>query len=165
MVSILATGYIHSAILVFCFRHIVCSLLTFIMMLWHSGLPNSCRFHFLTELLIVSTVSLVKTSLLFSSFSEGEYCLCEDSTPERNGRGVHSTSDGTVYTGAWTADKMNGQGHIVYASGASYEGDFVNNQFHGKGKYTWPNGSYYVGDFMENKCVCHSSLVFNIHLE
>ena len=36
--------------------------------------------------------------------------------------GTHTTADGTVYTGTWSADKMNGDGRMEFPSGARYEG-------------------------------------------
>jgi len=82
---------------------------------------------------------------------EGEYCQLDDGTTERSGHGSHTSSEGTVYVGNWSKDKMNGQGVITFPSGAVYEGEFANNQMHGHGKYTWPNQSYYIGQFSENK--------------
>ena len=86
-----------------------------------------------------------------SDFSDGEYQHGSDGSLDRNGFGVHTTSDGTVYEGEWRGDKMNGKGKLSHPSGAVYEGSFVNNQFHGNGKYTWPNQSSYEGDFVENR--------------
>ncbi|XP_052260707.1 MORN repeat-containing protein 2-like isoform X3 [Dreissena polymorpha] len=81
---------------------------------------------------------------------EGEY-IQQDGSIIRSGRGVHSTTDGSVYDGEWADDKMNGVGKLTHHSGAFYAGEFVNNQFHGRGVYTWPNESSYEGDFVENK--------------
>ncbi|KAK7442094.1 hypothetical protein BaRGS_00040536 [Batillaria attramentaria] len=81
----------------------------------------------------------------------GECIITEAGSLERTGRGTHTTTDGTIYEGEWSGDKMNGFGKLTHPSGAMYEGDFVNNQFHGKGKYTWPNHSFYEGQFVENR--------------
>lgn len=82
---------------------------------------------------------------------DGEYQHGSDGSLERNGYGVHTTTDGSVYEGEWKGDKMNGRGKLTHPSGALYEGEFVNNQFHGQGKYTWKNNSFYEGQFNENK--------------
>ncbi|XP_071950631.1 uncharacterized protein [Antedon mediterranea] len=82
---------------------------------------------------------------------EGEYCLTDDGSIERQGEGIHSSADGTCYKGQWEKDKMNGHGTLTHPGGSSYEGHFCNNQFHGRGQYTWPNGSFYEGEFNENR--------------
>nr|XP_022328185.1 MORN repeat-containing protein 1-like isoform X1 [Crassostrea virginica] len=82
---------------------------------------------------------------------DGEYQHGSDGSLERNGYGVHTTTEGAVYEGEWKGDKMNGRGKLAHPSGALYEGEFVNNQFHGQGKYTWKNNSFYEGQFKENK--------------
>ncbi|KAK3087614.1 hypothetical protein FSP39_008381, partial [Pinctada imbricata] len=82
---------------------------------------------------------------------DGEYQHGSDGSLDRCGYGVHTTTEGTVYEGEWSKDKMNGKGKLSHPSGAVYEGQFVNNQFHGNGKYTWPNQSCYEGEFCENK--------------
>ncbi|XP_068705991.1 radial spoke head 1 homolog [Montipora foliosa] len=81
---------------------------------------------------------------------DGEYIQIEEGL-QRQGYGVHTTSDGLSYHGNWDGDKMNGQGKLVHPSGALYEGKFVNNMFHGYGKYTWSDGSFYEGNFNENR--------------
>ena len=43
-------------------------------------------------------------------YLDGEFILNDDNIQERNGSGVHTTSDGAVYQGHWKDDKMNGQG-------------------------------------------------------
>lgn len=80
----------------------------------------------------------------------GEY-LINDNVLERSGKGIHTTSEGIVYDGQWSGDKMNGLGRLSFPSSAWYEGEFVNNKFHGKGTFSFANGSLYVGDFVDNK--------------
>lgn len=41
--------------------------------------------------------------------SDGEYIQTEEGL-QRQGYGVHTTSDGLNYHGHWNGDKMNGQG-------------------------------------------------------
>ncbi|XP_009890820.1 PREDICTED: LOW QUALITY PROTEIN: MORN repeat-containing protein 2 [Charadrius vociferus] len=76
------------------------------------------------------------------------------STPEgvlkRNGPGVHTGANGTMYTSSWKNDKMNGTGRLEHPSGAVYEGEFKDNVFHGAGTYTFPNGAKHIGLFNEN---------------
>ena len=82
---------------------------------------------------------------------EGEYDLNASGSIERNGSGIFTSVDGTVYSGQWSGDKMNGRGTFMHPSGMKYEGDFVNGKFEGVGKYVWPDGSYYEGEFKASK--------------
>uniref|UniRef100_A0A7M4EXW3 MORN repeat containing 2 n=1 Tax=Crocodylus porosus TaxID=8502 RepID=A0A7M4EXW3_CROPO len=114
-----------------------------------------------------SKISLKKQNNIFSSTGhdvfkvsfvfpnkdkyDGECTRTPDGVLERNGNGVHATSDGITYTGNWKNDKMNGFGRLEHPSGAVYEGEFKDNMFHGTGMYTFPNGAKYTGNFNENK--------------
>jgi len=81
---------------------------------------------------------------------DGEY-IQQDGSIIRQGKGTHTTTEGSIFEGEWSNDKMNGIGKLSHPSGGCYVGDFVNNQFQGHGQYTWPNGSSYEGDFVENR--------------
>ncbi|KAM9297171.1 MORN repeat-containing protein 2 [Morus bassanus] len=93
----------------------------------------------------------------WGSVVEGRRKSASKRTPEgvlkRNGYGVHTGTNGTMYISSWKNDKMNGTGRIEHPSGAVYEGEFKDNMFHGAGTYTFPNGGKYVGPFNENKYV------------
>ena len=54
--------------------------------------------------------------------ADGEFIRGSDGTPQRQGFGLHVTSDGNVYRGSWHEDKMNGDGCMQFESGAKYEG-------------------------------------------
>ncbi|XP_059842399.1 MORN repeat-containing protein 2 isoform X1 [Hemitrygon akajei] len=82
---------------------------------------------------------------------EGECIRIDGVGLERNGFGIHTSSNGIIYTGQWKNDKMNGHGKLVHPSGATYEGEFKDNTFHGTGIYTWPNNVKYIGNFNKNK--------------
>ncbi|KAM4694139.1 MORN repeat-containing protein 2 [Discoglossus pictus] len=82
---------------------------------------------------------------------EGEGTRTPSGALERNGKGVHRSHNGVIYTGSWKNDRMNGTGKLEHPSGAVYEGEFTDNMFHGKGTYTFPNGARYIGIFNENK--------------
>ena len=47
--------------------------------------------------------------ILLIPFSDGEYIQAEEGL-QRQGYGIHTTSDGLSYYGNWNGDKMNGQG-------------------------------------------------------
>lgn len=84
---------------------------------------------------------------------EGQYELNKATgTIERQGYGVLTSKDGTLYSGVWKNDKLNGSGSFTHTStGCKYEGDFLNGKFDGIGKYFWPDGSIYEGEFKESK--------------
>lgn len=41
----------------------------------------------------------------------------------------------------------NGHGIFTWADGSVYEGDFKDDQFHGRGEYTRADGKHYKGKF------------------
>ena len=40
---------------------------------------------------------------------------------QRQGVGVHHSLDGSVFSGAWSGDKMNGQGECIHSNGIKYK--------------------------------------------
>ncbi|KAB1267259.1 MORN repeat-containing protein 2, partial [Camelus dromedarius] len=90
-------------------------------------------------------------SLSSTCVSNGDCTRTSSGVFERNGIGIHTTPNGTVYTGSWKDDKMNGFGRLEHFSGAVYEGHFKDNMFHGLGTYTFPTGAKYTGNFNENR--------------
>ena len=71
---------------------------------------------------------------------------------KKDGYGVETFLDGSVYKGMWESGEKNGEGMIVFPDGRSFSGDFVNNYpWSGKGTLkreenfftgTLVNGSY-----------------------
>lgn len=82
---------------------------------------------------------------------EGEYQISTSGSLIRHGRGVYTCSDGVIYSGEWSGDKLNGKGYYLHPTGSKYKGDFVDGKFDGIGAYTWPDGSSYDGEFKESK--------------
>ncbi|KAB1267258.1 MORN repeat-containing protein 2, partial [Camelus dromedarius] len=101
----------------------------------------------------VSTPEVFKINFVFPNGDkyDGDCTRTSSGVFERNGIGIHTTPNGTVYTGSWKDDKMNGFGRLEHFSGAVYEGHFKDNMFHGLGTYTFPTGAKYTGNFNENR--------------
>lgn len=52
-------------------------------------------------------------------------------------------TDGKVYEGDFTENKIEGQGILMFADGNKYEGQFFDGMMHGYGQWTEKDGSYY----------------------
>ena len=74
-----------------------------------------------------------------------------ESTGERDGKGVQIWSDGSRYEGFWKNDKANGRGRLIHADGDVYEGEWADDKAHGKGVYMHMDGARYDGDWREDK--------------
>ena len=73
----------------------------------------------------------------------------------RNGEGVFTYADGSVYEGCYLNDKKNDDNAkmtIVRENKETdnYVGAFVNDVRHGIGTYTFSNGDSYTGEFKAN---------------
>ena len=90
---------------------------------------------------------------------EGEYMHTADGAVVRSGFGKHISSQGLVYEGNWTENKMNGTGCVRFPSGASYEGDIVDNKMHGNGRYKFPDEAVYEGGFLDNRLEGNGTLI------
>jgi hypothetical protein len=86
-----------------------------------------------------------------SDIYEGEFEINAAGSLVRQGQGVFTCSDGVIYSGNWSNDKMNGKGYFLHPSGSKYKGNFVDGKFDGSGSYTWPDGSSYEGEFKDSK--------------
>lgn len=69
---------------------------------------------------------------------EGEW---NEATNMRDGRGVQTWVDGSLYEGFWKNDKANGQGRLIHADGDVYEGEWRDDKAHGYGKYMHTDGA------------------------
>ena len=69
----------------------------------------------------------------------------------RDGVGKASWADGTVYEGAFKADKREGKGKLTQPDGFSYEGDWAAGEMQGQGLAVYPSGDRYEGAFVKGK--------------
>ena len=110
---------------------------------------------------VLSNISVKSGKFIFANGDvyEGQYELNSAGSVERHGFGTFTSSDGVVYSGNWSGDKMNGMGLYEHSpSGMRYEGQFVDGQFEGRGQYIWPDGYHYEGEFKGCKLEGHGQL-------
>eukprot|EP00581_Thalassiosira_minuscula_P017116 CAMPEP_0183721278 /NCGR_PEP_ID=MMETSP0737-20130205/13604_1 /TAXON_ID=385413 /ORGANISM="Thalassiosira miniscula, Strain CCMP1093" /LENGTH=1127 /DNA_ID=CAMNT_0025951261 /DNA_START=193 /DNA_END=3576 /DNA_ORIENTATION=- len=70
----------------------------------------------------------------------------------QNGWGVFRWPDGSVYEGQWKDGRRHGTSGILMASdGFRYEGSWVNNSMEGRGVATYPKGQIYDGTWVAGK--------------
>jgi hypothetical protein len=108
---------------------------------------------------------------------------------KRNGQGMLTFKDGTVYHGAFRNGKCNGfgtcqyartkdryegkwiggsrcgKGTCKYANGSEYKGEWKDDQCHGKGIFTFGNGQSYQGVWKENHFIGENAFEVNQLLE
>jgi len=80
-------------------------------------------------------------------FSNGLYKGLVNSDNQPEGQGEFWGSDGSRYSGGFTAGKMSGKGNLLHKNGSSYTGEFSDGLPQGKGECLWPDGSRYRGEF------------------
>jgi len=66
---------------------------------------------------------------------------------QKDGVGVQSWDDGTMYAGEWKKNKPHGSGREKYPDGSGYLGQFKEGRRHGMGRYLTPHGLSYLGDW------------------
>lgn len=49
----------------------------------------------------------------------------------RDGEGIQTWADGSLYEGYWKNDKANGRGRLIHADGDVYEGEWKDDKAHG----------------------------------
>ena len=70
----------------------------------------------------------------------------------QNGYGIFRWTDGSIYEGGWKDGKRHGtQGILVASDGFRYEGQWVNNSMEGRGVATYPKGQVYDGTWVAGK--------------
>ncbi|KAL3815674.1 hypothetical protein ACHAXA_006567 [Cyclostephanos tholiformis] len=70
----------------------------------------------------------------------------------QNGYGVFHWPDGTIYEGPWRDGKRHGaHGILVASDGFRYEGSWVNNTMEGRGVATYPKGQVYDGTWVAGR--------------
>ncbi|KAL7543309.1 hypothetical protein ACHAXR_012618 [Thalassiosira sp. AJA248-18] len=70
----------------------------------------------------------------------------------QNGYGIFRWADGSIYEGSWRDGKRHGTSGILIASdGFRYEGSWVNNSMEGRGVATYPKGQIYDGTWVAGK--------------
>jgi hypothetical protein len=70
---------------------------------------------------------------------------------QKEGKGVQTWVDGSIYEGYWRKDKANGRGRLIHADGDVYTGDWKDDKAHGYGVYNHTDGAKYEGDWLEDK--------------
>ncbi|KAK2384108.1 phosphatidylinositol 4-phosphate 5-kinase [Trifolium repens] len=63
----------------------------------------------------------------------------------RHGNGTQTWTDGSIYIGNWTKNKIDGRGYMKRANIGSYDGCWSNGLRHGFGVYRFANGDVYDG--------------------
>lgn len=58
---------------------------------------------------------------LSASSAVGQFVRVSGGRVQRQGVGVHYSSDGSVFSGAWSGDRMNGQGECIHGNGIKYK--------------------------------------------
>lgn len=79
---------------------------------------------------------------------EGQWIV---GTDIREGQGLQTWLDGSMYEGWWKSNKANGRGRLIHADGDVYAGDWLNDKAHGIGLYRHLDGAKYEGQWMEDK--------------
>jgi len=68
---------------------------------------------------------------------EGEW----DTKNKKDGKGVQTWVDGSLYEGYWKNDKANGRGRLIHADGDVYTGEWQDDKAHGYGVYNHTDGA------------------------
>merc|ERR1712217_724439 len=72
----------------------------------------------------------------------------------RDGHGVFTWPDGSIYTGAWRRNKANGAGWQItnrnLRRAVEYKGFWQDSMFHGMGNSKWSDGREYSGGHRED---------------
>lgn len=80
-----------------------------------------------------------------------EYIGEWDDQGRKDGQGMQTWVDGSLYEGYWTNDKANGRGRLIHADGDVYDGQWKDDKAHGIGSYAHTDGAKYEGEWYEDK--------------
>ena len=70
----------------------------------------------------------------------------------REGHGIHTEADGSLYEGQWKAGQRHGKGMQSWAaSGDKYEGEWKNDLRDGNGRLCFSDGRVYVGGWVKDR--------------
>ena len=75
----------------------------------------------------------------------------QEKAGKREGRGIHTYSDGAKYAGAWKDGKPHGKGTYTFPDGRKYEGAWGGGKYNGQGTFTFSDGAKYVGAWKDGK--------------
>lgn len=67
----------------------------------------------------------------------------------KQGQGIYTWRDGTIYKGQWSKDLEHGYGEKMFANGDTYRGGWENGIFAGQGVYRWADGASYEGQWQD----------------
>lgn len=93
------------------------------------------------------------------SYPNGSQYKGQIQNSRRNGHGVLTLADGTVYECEWKDDLHHGCVKERLPDGTKYEGLFADSQRSGHGVMTWPEGSYYSGQWARGRADGEGQLV------
>ena len=69
----------------------------------------------------------------------------------RDGHGIYTYPDGSVYNGGWYQGEKHGDGTLIYNDGSIYTGMWKGGQRHGSGTYARYMGCTYSGGWQDGK--------------
>jgi hypothetical protein len=85
-----------------------------------------------------------------SSTDSGNY-IGDVLNGKREGKGVMSYINRTVYRGDWKNDKRHGKGVLRGPNGSKYDGEWIKGHREGLGMMRYSNGDIYNGSFLHGK--------------
>jgi hypothetical protein len=68
---------------------------------------------------------------------------------QKEGPGVLTQADGTVYEGTYLAGRRVGRGIERGTDGSVYDGEWTHGKKEGEGKFTYPDGSFFEGQWKQ----------------
>lgn len=83
---------------------------------------------------------------------------------QRDGFGVLTLTDGTIYSGEFRDGLCDGLGVMVFADGSKYEGQFSQGRYHNLGVFTRCDKMKYEGEFHQGKVNGLGLMVINLAL-
>ena len=87
----------------------------------------------------------------FSIREEGKYEGARGANGARDGRGMCTWPDGSVYAGDWKDGLRDGNGKFVSVEGYVYTGEWVKDLKHGKGIHLTADGTRIVGFWQSDR--------------
>lgn len=84
------------------------------------------------------------------TFTDGHIYTGEFDEDRRHGQGTMNYPDGAFYKGGWEVSDRGGYGVFHFADGAKYDGEWKKNVFHGQGTYTLASGKLLHSGRYEN---------------
>lgn len=80
---------------------------------------------------------------------------------KKEGTGIYTWNDGSVYEGEFSNDQINGEGKLTIPGKGTYNGEFVNGKKSGSGTYEFVNGDKYVGNWSNDVMSGYGTYTFS----